>query len=583
MGAQESRSQQEADNDGIPQDDYYTILEVDEKATADEIRRSFRRLALIHHPDKNHEDPEGATRRFATLQQAYEVLSDEQERAWYDSHRSSLAPEPDAETVVNDIKKGTAPSRARDRGLTVRHIQAFLDPSIWSGFGDEENNFFTIYRNLFDRLASDELHYAEAEFPSFGYATWGWAAQSKERPSEAARLFYNFWLNFATAKDFTWFDQWNILEAPDRHVRRLMEKDNKKAREAARKEYNETVRTLVMFMRKRDPRYKAYIARQAQPPGHASPTPASGSVTPRKTAPKSTFVAQDWQKVAEMSDAAADLEWARAEGSEDEEWECIACNKTFRSEAAWNGHERSKKHLRAVEQLKREMQDEEQELELGQSYDDKLADTDVRFHQRDDEVGQGTAGVNSIVDSSGDSDPPEATPDRGTSAATPKEEDTTEGKDLSSLHLGTQQQRSDKKVRTPSPPPIPKSSQKERTRTARGSSPCQQVGGDLKSSEENPHHAGREDDEVPAKEGGGAENFTKEEPLSKREKRRAREAAKKTRESEAKSVSACNVCGETFDSRTKLFEHVNREGHALADPRDRNTPKKKGKKAKQPG
>lgn len=42
MGAQESRSQQEADNDGTtPQDDYYTILEVDENATADEIRVSF--------------------------------------------------------------------------------------------------------------------------------------------------------------------------------------------------------------------------------------------------------------------------------------------------------------------------------------------------------------------------------------------------------------------------------------------------------------------------------------------------------------------------------------------------------------
>jgi hypothetical protein len=45
MGAQESRSQQEADNDGItPQDDYYTILEVDENATADEIRVSFSPL-----------------------------------------------------------------------------------------------------------------------------------------------------------------------------------------------------------------------------------------------------------------------------------------------------------------------------------------------------------------------------------------------------------------------------------------------------------------------------------------------------------------------------------------------------------
>jgi hypothetical protein len=45
MGAQESRSQPEADNDGTtPQDDYYTILEVDENATADEIRVSFSPL-----------------------------------------------------------------------------------------------------------------------------------------------------------------------------------------------------------------------------------------------------------------------------------------------------------------------------------------------------------------------------------------------------------------------------------------------------------------------------------------------------------------------------------------------------------
>jgi len=265
-----------------------------------------------------------------------------------------------------------------------------------------------------------------------------------------------------------------------------------------------------MFVRKRDPRYKAYIARQAQPPGQASPTPASGSVTPRKTALKSTFVAQDWQKVAETSDSAADLEWARAEGAEDEEWECIACNKTFRSEAAWNGHERSKKHLRAVEQLKREMQDEEQELELGQSYDDELADVDVKVHQSDEEVIQGTASANAVVDSSGDKVSPEATPDRGTSAATPKEENTTtiEDKGLSS-RLGS----------------------------TRGSSPRQQVGDDFESSEENSHHAGR--DEVPVEEGGGgAKNSFKEEPSSKREKRRAREAAKKARESGAKSVSA---------------------------------------------
>jgi len=81
-------------------------------------------------------------------------------------------------------------------------------------------------------------------------------------------------------------------------------------------------------------------------------------------------------------------------------------------------------------------------------------------------------------------------------------------------------------------------------------------------------------------DGAGAAISTKG-GLSKREKRRAREAAKKAREGEAKSGCACNVCGETFRNRTKLFEHISREGHALADSRDGDTPKKRGRKIKE--
>jgi DnaJ homolog subfamily A member 5 len=40
-------------------------------------------------------------------------------------------------------------------------------------------------------------------------------------------------------------------------------------------------------------------------------------------------------------------EWEEAEG--EEEWECVACARTFRSEAAWESHERSRKHLKEVD------------------------------------------------------------------------------------------------------------------------------------------------------------------------------------------------------------------------------------------
>lgn len=55
-------------------------------------------------------------------------------------------PEADAETVFEDIRKGAPPPRARDRGLTVRHISRFLDSTLWTGFDDDENvRLFILY------------------------------------------------------------------------------------------------------------------------------------------------------------------------------------------------------------------------------------------------------------------------------------------------------------------------------------------------------------------------------------------------------------------------------------------------------
>lgn len=121
-------------------------------------------------------------------------------------------------------------------------------------------------------------------------------------------------------------------------------------------------------MRKRDPRYKAHLARQAE----AGRNQASGSATPAGAAlakrPTDAYVEQEWQKV-ETHTQHGDLEWAAAEGDDPEEWECVACGKTFRSEAAWDSHERSKKHMKEVERLIKEMEDEEEELGLEEPED----------------------------------------------------------------------------------------------------------------------------------------------------------------------------------------------------------------------
>lgn len=61
-------------------DDYYAVLGVERTATADDIKRAYRRLAHQHHPDKKSGDEE----KFKKINAAYEILSDEQKRAQYD-------------------------------------------------------------------------------------------------------------------------------------------------------------------------------------------------------------------------------------------------------------------------------------------------------------------------------------------------------------------------------------------------------------------------------------------------------------------------------------------------------------------
>ena len=66
--------------------DYYSILNISKNATPEEIKKSYRKLALKYHPDKNPTNKEEAELKFKNIAEAYEILSDIDKRRKYDSN-----------------------------------------------------------------------------------------------------------------------------------------------------------------------------------------------------------------------------------------------------------------------------------------------------------------------------------------------------------------------------------------------------------------------------------------------------------------------------------------------------------------
>lgn len=69
-------------------EDYYKILGIDKKASASEIKKAYRKLALKYHPDKNKGD-KTMEKKFTKISEAYAVLSDLKKKNQYDTYGSA--------------------------------------------------------------------------------------------------------------------------------------------------------------------------------------------------------------------------------------------------------------------------------------------------------------------------------------------------------------------------------------------------------------------------------------------------------------------------------------------------------------
>ncbi|RYP46472.1 hypothetical protein DL769_011393 [Monosporascus sp. CRB-8-3] len=120
-----------------PSFDYYAELQVESTASAAQLTAAYRRLARIHHPDKNPDKTEEATAAFQKIQEAYEVLNDPGRRACYDARLASAsrasAPSASAAPAGGNGRDGFSRSR--------------YDPF---GFGDSSDFFnYDFWREAF--------------------------------------------------------------------------------------------------------------------------------------------------------------------------------------------------------------------------------------------------------------------------------------------------------------------------------------------------------------------------------------------------------------------------------------------------
>lgn len=338
---------------------HYEVLGLTRDCTPEEIRSAYKKLALQRHPDKLVQSglsQAEATARFQELAHAYEVLSDPKERAWYDSHRSQILfsdPNPTNSAIPN--------------------LFSFFSTTVYSGYSDSGRGFYKVYSDIFDKIYATEIDFARKLGLGLDSVREAPVMGNLDSPYAQVTAFYNYWLGFCTAMDFCWVDQYDVMAGPNRKSRRVMEEENKKLRKKARREYNETVRGLAEFVKKRDKRViDMAVKRNLEMERKKEEERERKRALERERLEKiKAYVEPEWARVEEELEE--DVRGKGGEEREEEEEErtrregkelyCVVCGKKFKSEKQWKNHEQSKKHKEKVAEFRESLVDEEEGLE----------------------------------------------------------------------------------------------------------------------------------------------------------------------------------------------------------------------------
>uniref|UniRef100_A0A2N9HE95 J domain-containing protein n=1 Tax=Fagus sylvatica TaxID=28930 RepID=A0A2N9HE95_FAGSY len=346
---------------------HYEVLGLSRDCSADEIRSAYKKMALQRHPDKLVQSglsQAEATAQFQELAHAYEVLSDPKERAWYDSHRSQI--------LFSDLANSGG-SNSVVPNSAVPNLFSFFSNTVFTGYSDSGRGFYKVYSDLFDKIYANELNFARRLGLGLDSVREAPLMGNLESPYAQVSAFYNYWLGFATVMDFCWVDQYDAMAGMNRKSRRVMEEENKKLRKKARREYNDTVRGLAEFVKKRDKRVIDMAVKKnlEMEKKKEEERERKRRLEMERMEKARAYVEPEWAKVDELEGEDGNGREIEEEEEEEEtkrkELYCVVCGKKFKSEKQWKNHEQSKKHKEKVAEFRESLGDEEEvEDDIGE-------------------------------------------------------------------------------------------------------------------------------------------------------------------------------------------------------------------------
>ncbi|WBW74005.1 Atg8-interacting ER-phagy receptor Epr1 [Schizosaccharomyces osmophilus] len=305
--------------------DCYEILQVDRGSTLQEIKTSYRKLALQYHPDRN-PNKEGYDEIFSTISSAYNILSNEDKRRWHEKDYTR-----DQYSVFTE---------------EIHEMQTMLTTVK-----------FDVWVNFINRIRSDEQTAGtNAQWPSLGDYTWLWTH---------TKPLYQRWLRFSTAKSFEWEVIYNDEEETDPSTKRLMKKENQKCIKYCILQYDAAVRELIATMCELDPR-RQNVKKVSDPERYETLQAASRQQSERDRRKYQASLQE--QSIASWTVVDQELNWSEDEDEVEDRNEsidlteavdntnCSMCNKQFRSLQQLKNHENSKRHKQISRKARKKLE-----------------------------------------------------------------------------------------------------------------------------------------------------------------------------------------------------------------------------------